>query len=224
MRSPKNLFVVGASALVLVAAAASAQNLAQGSLRVTEPIEVGGTILQKGDYMIRVLPSNNRSILQITDEGQTETFATVLTVPHTTPVPDDVRQTEYVYFPATAGSPRVLRTWFPRDSPVGGHDIAYPEARAIELAGVAKAPVVTYGNDTTAADLERAELRVVNADRNLQPYVAPATPRATERPMVTAQTTTRRELPRTATQQPLIATIGLLLLVAGVAVHLYRSA
>lgn len=220
MRSQKNLFAVGVSTLVLVAASATAQNLSQGSLRVTEPIEVGGTILPAGDYLIRVLPSTNRSILQITDEGQTKTFATVLTVPHTTPVPDDVRQTEYVYFPATEGTPRVLRSWFPRESAVGGHDIAYPEARATELAAVVKAPVVTYSDDTTADDLELAELRVVQANRSLEPYVAP---QPTGPPMVMAQATTPHELPRAASQQPLMAAFGLLMLLAGAVVHLYRT-
>lgn len=222
MRSPKNLIAVGAVAVAFAATAASAQTLAKSSLSIAEPIEVGGTVLPAGDYMIQVLPSNNRSILQITNEDQTKTFATVLTVPHTTPVPAELRASEYVYFPAAEGTRRVLRTWFPRDSSVGGHDIAYPQARAMELAAVAKEPVVTYNDGTKTEELEVAELRVVTPDKRINPYVAP---RATERPMVMAQTTTRepRELPQTASQEPMIAAFGLLLLLAGIGIHLYRA-
>lgn len=227
MNITKTLLSVGACAfLALGAAAAQAQNEETASLLLTKKTEVGGVVLEPGSYLIRVLPGNNRSVLTITNEDRSTTYATALTVPHTTAVTAAERAEQFVYFPATTNNPQVLRTWFPANSAVGGHDIAYPERRALELAPLAKGTVVAYKNDVKADQFGTAELIVVAPDRRITTYNVPMAPRTTEPPMVMADNSyvaDRDELPRTAGNVPLLAALGVLLLLAGASIQIARA-
>ncbi len=191
-------------------------------LTVTEPLDVGGTVLQPGRYVIRVLPKNaNRNFLQVTNEDLSEIYATVLSVPHPDPVErDDTNFTEFVYYPPTENSPRALRTWFAAD-PVsgGGHDIVYPEGRAMQLATGGKAPVVAY-KDAVEPDLETVELEVVNPEKKVVKYVAPK-PVA---PKPAVKVVPVRELPRTASRTPLMGLLGFLMIGAALVVRSIRIA
>lgn len=188
-------------------------------LRLTEPLDIGGTVLQPGVYVIRVLPSNeNRNTLQVTNEDRSQVYATVLSIPHTLSSTVQQTSTEYVYYPATSGSPRALRTWFaPNATSHGGHDIVYPQGRAIELAVVVKEPVVAYKDATPPAELKTAELVVVTPAKEVIPYVEPTPAPA---PAVVAEV---RELPHTASRVPLFATLGLLMLCVAVGIRAFRT-
>ena len=192
-------------------------------LRVDEPLDVGGTILEPGTYVIRVLPSiSNRNILQVTNEEMTKVFATVLSVPHPLPATVEQEFTRFVYYPAAGNSPRALRTWYAADSTSdGGHDIVYPERRAIQIAMVAHAPVVAYKDETSTEALKTTTLQVVTPDQKIVEYVEPS--RMEETPPRVAQLSEEDELPRTAGSGPLLVLIGSLLLVVGAAVRAFRT-
>lgn len=185
-------------------------------LNVVEPLDVGGTILQPGRYVIRVLPGNqNRNLLQVTNEDYSKVFATVLSIPHAIGANEEQTNTEYVLYPAVAGVPRALRTWYAVDSTSkGGHDIVYPERRALELAPLVKEPVLAFKGDANVDTLPLAPVVVVTPEKEVVVYKEPA-----PKPVMVAEL---KDLPDTASSLPLIATIGLLLIVGAIATRTLR--
>lgn len=218
MKRSTNLLVIGLCTALIgfgFATVANAQNNADRSLlTVTEPVDVGGTILQPGSYQIRtVAGQRGRNILQVWNTGATQLLTTALSIPHHVGpegLPD--LDSSFVYYPASADSIMALRTWYPGDAPAGGgHDIVYPKKRAMELAALAAAPVVAIPDEVQVAELETTPLLVVTPENEIRPYEV-ATPE--KPPAKLAQDTPRREpLPQTASRLPLIAGLGLLSLV-----------
>lgn len=189
-------------------------------LPVEEPLDVGGTILEPGVYLIRVLPSiSNRNLLQITNEDRTKIYATVLSIPHPLPATEEAKHTKFVFYPASNGAPRALRTWFAPDSTSdGGHDIVYPERRAMQIASVAMTPVVAYKDETPVEELKTTELELVTPDQKVAEYVEQV---PTEKVASMAEGS---EMPRTASNGPLLLTLGLLLVVGALGLRAVRSA
>jgi len=238
MKNPLKAMVVAALALMIAAPAAFAQNTPEASiLPVTEPLDVGGTILQPGTYTIRVLPSlTDRNKIQITSQDGSVVHATVLTVPHQLEPGEEVPNTTFVYYPAGDGMPRALRTWFAPDPPGRhGHDIVYEEDRAKVLARLANSRVVAYPIDTEVAALDTSTLTVIRPDATVETYtyVAPTTPVETqttrvttietETPSTMASQSTRVEMPATASNLPLVALLGLIALCGAIAIRIARA-
>lgn len=250
MKNTMKLLVV-AIALLIGIPAAFAQTPEVSTLPVTEPLDVGGTILQPGTYLIRVLPKfENRDQIQITSMDGQKVFATVLTIPHPLEPGEDVPSTTFVYFPAGEGSPRALRTWFAPhpDASGGGHDIVYEEARAKQLARLANAKVVSYRGQTEVAQLNTTPLEVVTPEANIETYTytPPAvttttttvtTPTETPSASLNTSTTTTEtetgsmasasekhsmQMPATASDVPLFALLGLLSIGGAVALRTVR--
>src|SRR5687768_2093118 len=151
-RNAPRIMMVTALALMLTAGAAIAQTPEASVLPVTEPLDVGGTILQPGTYTIRVLPSMyDRNKIQVTSMDGTQVFATALTVPHPLEPGEEVPNTTFIFYPAGEGQPRALRTWFAKfpDASQGGHDIIYDKSRARQLARLASSNVVSFPSTVT---------------------------------------------------------------------------
>ncbi len=208
------------TALVVIigfAAAPSAYaTIPEGSfLRLAAPLDVGGTILEPGVYVIKVLPNiSNRNLLQVTNEDGSTVFATVLSIPHQIPASGEKGDTTFVYYPAVAGAPQALRTWYAPDSASGGgHDIVYPKPRAMELAAVVKEPVVAYVEPVKPEQLPTAKLVVVTPDKVIVPYVEPT-------PVKVAVVHT---MPQSAGNVPLFAMIGLALLGTAIGIRTIRT-
>jgi len=189
---------------------------------LTEPLDVGGTILQPGSYQVKVVPLHwNRDLLQVRSADLSKLYVNVLTVPHQEgPEGEQVEWSRYVYYPAIAGQPRALKTWFAANTPKsGGHDIVYPTRRAMELAAQAKEPVVAIPDEVQVADYETAPLVVVTPEKEVKPFEmakapAPPAPEAAPAPVVVADSSLDRKLlPATASRVPLVAGLGLLSLV-----------
>lgn len=226
MKALKTLIALSVFAVIfgtISAPEAMAQIQEASYLRITEPLDIGGTVLEPGVYVIRVLPSiENRNSLQVTNEDRSKVYATVLSIPHALPSTTHQINTEFVYYPATSGSPRALRTWFaPNATSHGGHDVVYPERRALELAVVVKEPVVAYKDTTPPEELKTAELVVVTPEKVVAPYVEP-TPAPAPAPAVAVVAETR-ELPHTASRLPLFATLGALMLCAAIGIRALRT-
>lgn len=183
------------------ATVASAQSSEFSMMTVTEPLDVGGTVLQPGMYRIKVVPlQTNRNMLQVNSVDKKELFLTVLSINH--PRLEARPETEYVFYPAAAGLPKALRTWYPADKGSGGHDIVYPGDRAAELAARVKEPVPAY---RLVGPVTEEQLKTVE--------IAPV--RWNETPVVVAENElprTENKLPRTASSFPLLAGLGLLAL------------
>ena len=238
MKSTLRYMVVSAFAL-LISTAAFAQSPEVSMLQVTEPLDVGGTILQPGNYVIKLIRSPyDRNKVQVTSVNGDTVFATLLTVPHQLEPGEEVPNTKFVFYPAEAGLPRALRTWFaPNPSASqGGHDIVYAETRAQQLARLSNSRVVSYEDTVTVADLDTAELHVVTPEATVETYTytpppAPPAPVVVETaPMISSepepvQTAAAEpmEMPQTASRLPLLALLGFVALAGAFAVRMARS-
>lgn len=207
MKNTMRLLAASTFALLISAPALFAQSPEVSTLPITEPTEVGGTVLQPGDYMIRVLRSfSDRNKIQITNADKSVVFVTALTVPHALEPNEEVPNTMFVYYPAGEGKPRALRTWFaPNPSAsFGGHDIVYEESRAQQLARLAKSPVVSYTGTTEVANLDNTtQLEVVTPEAKVEsyPYIAPrSAPTVAE--TTTTTTTQTMAMPMDTTPEP----------------------
>jgi hypothetical protein len=221
--------VLSALALFIAVPAVNAQMIPETStLIVDQPVDIGGTVLQPGTYMIQSHgETRDRSVVRVTSPDGTKTYATALTVSHHMEAKDSMPATEFVYYPAGEGQPRALRTWYPSD-PVrkyDAYDIVYSESRAKQLARLAKGPVVSYRDQVQVADYNTTELQQVTPDEQVQVWTPP-TPVITE--TETRTTTTQiadagpMELPRTASNIPMIALLGVVALGAAAAVRVAR--
>lgn len=216
-------FLLSSALVVVFGSIATVDAIAQipetSYLRINEPLDVGGNLLQAGTYVIRVLPGyTNRNLLQITNEERTRIFATVLSIPHAYSPAKDGTATEYVLYPAIEGTPRALRTWYAVDSvSKGGHDIVYPERRAVELAPVVHEPVIAYKGEPKAEELAIVPLVVVTPKKEVVAYVAPT-------PEPKPELVARNVLPDTASSLPLFAAIGVLLIGVALGIRALRVA
>jgi LPXTG-motif cell wall-anchored protein len=184
---------------------------------VTEPLDVGGTILEPGDYQIMVVPlDSNRNMLRILSPDGSNLYATVLSIPHAEG-PEGARDPEsrFVYYPASDDSPMALRTWFAGDTPNGGgHDIAYSTERATELAALVNEPVVAVTDMVAISEYESVPLVLVTPTREVKPLVL-----AEQRPVQQAvNRADARRLPQTASNVPFFAVLGLAFILAGLGV------
>ena len=221
MKSFSKSLAVGALALMICVPAAFAQTPEGSILPVTEPLDVGGPILQPGTYLIRVLPSpTDRNKVQITSQDGQTVFATVLTVPRYLKPGEEIANTTFVFYPPVEGAPRALRTWYAQDPSAsgGGHDIVYDERRARELARLASLPVVSYRQETQVSAFDDTDLFLVTPDQRIKVYVPPP-------PMVSAARVAEAaplQMPRTASRLPLVAMLGLLSIAGALAFRVIR--
>jgi len=202
--------------------------LAQGSpiqrttkLSVSEPTEIAGTVLQPGIYVIRVHDVTGGKVqVQVTNENETTVIATVTamrTRRNLNTNQEQAEQTEFTY--TTANGHPALSTWFyPGDE--WGEEFTSGNATWPAQAGT-----VTASHATT-------ETRSVEVVRNREPAAAPAaTPEArydppAPEPAATAPApmagTMPSQLPKTASDLPLLGLIGLGALGGAAALHLVR--
>ena len=221
MDGKTRIVTVAACALLAVLAAVSvalAQIPEASYLTVDQPLDVGGTVLEPGVYVIKVLPNiRNRNILQITNEEGTKIFATVLSVPHPLAATEEMKSTKYVFYPASGEMPRALRTWYAPDSTSGGgHDIVYPERRAMQIAAATNEPVIAYKGEQRTSAFDEAQLETVTPDRKIAEFVDRDSPGQVAE---LRHSEAGRELPRTAGNGGLLLLGGLFALGGAIAVR-----
>lgn len=195
------------------------------------PIEIPGVgtqILPAGTYVFKLMDSqSNRNIVQIFNEDQFHIYATILAVPNYRLKPTD--KTVITFSERRAGEPEAIHAWFyPGNS--WGQEFVYPKQRAIELAKATNYPILAMPSELatnlTMAATEVSEPAVVALREApleaVQPTgkVVPITEVVEAPPVETAaaRTPTRVErLPETAGLLPIVGLVGLLSLIAGLA-------
>ncbi len=231
--------VAAAFCLVFIASvmtpSANAQNGDRKSVvTFSEPVEIpGGTVLPAGTYFFKLLNSDSgRWVVQIFNENQTHTYATVITVQDFRYHPTDKGVMTFAERPA--GEPPAIKEWFfPGEN--FGREFVYPKNRALQLAKQVNEPVLSMQNDTaevtpqtpvtaySAAGEEVAPSTVVQAQAPAPASAAPVTVAAPEQDTTPA---TDLPLPKTASSDPAIGLAGLLAMVGavGLAIRRRRSA
>ena len=227
MKGKTKFLLVTAFALLIAAPGAFAQIEETSTLPVTEPLDVGGTVLQPGTYTISVIKRGDDNRVVVKDQ-QGNAVASVLTIPHQLEPNEEVPNTTFVYFPAGEGMPRALRTWFPPDPASRvGRDIVYEADRARQLARLANSNVPSYeGQLTETTTVTTVEPVIVAETPRPAPVYVPAPPPApvVEAPMTSAAPEPEPvEMPRTAGELPLVALLGLLSVAAAVGIRFLRS-
>jgi hypothetical protein len=171
----------------------------------TQPIEIPGQTLASGTYTIELYESlGNRHIVRIFNADRSKLIATVLAIPNQRLKPTGENVMKFAERPGNA--PDALKAWFyPGDN--FGQEFVYPKARAVQLAQVTHEPIPAV--ETTPATIEELKSEPIVAETPEQtevpieevlPTPAQTTPALTQAPA----------LPKTASEIPLIALIGML--------------
>lgn len=204
-------------------------------------VEMPGVALPAGQYEFRIAnPDTSRNVIQVLSRDGKKTFGLFSTHHAERATASD--DAEVRFLEAGPGAPPAIRTWwYPGERT--GYEFVYPKQQARRLAQRSRQPVLTTRNETTTtqdtngANLTRispngSESQVseneveanpagarqtgVRADNSSVPAPSPA-------PVGGAVARNRTRLPQTASDTPLIALMGVLMLAAAALVQRQRT-
>jgi hypothetical protein len=195
------------------------------------PVEipgVGAQVLPAGTYVFKLMNSpSDRNIIQVSNKSGDHVYATFLAIPNYRLKATD--KTVITFGERAAGTPEAIRAWF-YPGANWGEEFVYPKNRAIELAKLTNQPVLAMPAELATTIItpvkEVSEPPVIALKAAPVEAVKPtgegiALTEVVEFPPareVAAETSTNTDnLPRTASQLPLLGLLGLLSLGAGVA-------
>jgi len=186
------------------------------TLTVKEAIQVPGTVLPPGEYVVKLLESpSDRHIVQIFNAEENEVLTTILAIPNYRLKPTG--DTVFTFWETPPGNPRALRAWFyPGDN--FGQEFAYPKMKAAEIAAAVHVEVpaveAVKPAELAIAPIEKVEPPpAAEAPAPLEIAQAPALPKL--QPVT--------ELPKTASPYPLVGLAGVLSLIAFALIRTVRA-
>jgi len=197
----------------------------------SQPVEipgVGAQVLPAGTYVFKLLDSSSdRHIVQVFNKREDHVYATILAIPNYRLRTSD--KTVMTFGERAAGQPEAIRAWF-YPGANWGEEFVYPKTRAVELAKLTNQPVLAMpaelANVITTPVKSVAEQPVIALKEAPVEAVKPtgevvAMTEVVELPPAQAVAAATQQpataLPHTASPLPLLALIGLLSLVAGLA-------
>lgn len=220
------VFVFGITMLCMMfSGTASAQRYdKKTTVNFSAPVEIPGPsaqVLPAGTYVFRLLDAlSDRNVVQIFNKEENHLYATVLAIPNYRLKATD--KTVMTFGERAAGDPQAIRAWFyPGDQ--WGQEFVYPKKQALALAKIAKVPVlyipdevapfiiapVTEPTEAPVVALAKAPIMAVRPTEEVIPVAEVVVPP----PVQTAS------LPKTASDLPLLALMGLLCLSAGISLR-----
>jgi LPXTG-motif cell wall-anchored protein len=193
---------------VIAAPKALAEKGWGSTLHISEPTEIPGQVLPPGDYYVKVLNTKEtRSFVQFMNTAGTEVVATVLAVPDYRVKTAEKEQ--FVYFQRPGGTLPALKSWvYPGNN--WGVEFVYPKEKAVVLAEMTKEPVVA--TTSPKPDLE-AEIVVVTPEKKEIKWEE-------YRSETVTTTKVAAKLPKTGSNLPFIALIGMASLVGAAVVRI----
>ncbi len=222
LKAVQTAFCTALLAAVIVAPAAKADDWnRKTTFTFSAPVEIPGVhvagfgVLPAGTYVFKILNSlSDRHIVQIFNKDETICYATIMAIPNFRLKVTD--KTVMTFRERGAGQPEALRAWF-YPGRQWGEEFVYPKAKAMEIAKETQTPVLFTPVDLPVevsvpitedapfvAQLRTAPIRAYQAtgtEVQLAEVVTPPPPAEM-----------RASLPKTASQMPLIAFCGLLML------------
>ena len=179
------------------------------TLAINEAIQVPNKVLPAGTYVIKLLDSpSDRHIVQIFNADETQLQTTILAIPNYRIRPTG--KTVFTFWETPPGQPKALRAWFyPGDN--FGQEFAYPKFAATQIAAVSHESVPTT-EATQPAELPKAEVTQTQPEpRQVAQNNPPPAPAVQDSaPAFTPEPVPAKELPKTASPNPLIGLAGLL--------------
>jgi len=207
------------------------------TLTINEPVEVPNVVLEPGTYVFKLLDSpSNRHVVQIFDQHEKHLITTILAIPNYRLRPTG--KSEFTFWEVPAGQPAAMRAWFYPGN-LAGQEFAYPKNKSSEIAAYTKtavpttaaqtqeemnsAPVTATNEAGQTKDLDKQTYQETETAQAAPPPPAPEPPPAApEPPPAPPQEAAPApepqpapapaELPQTASDLPLIALLGAVLL------------
>jgi hypothetical protein len=188
------------------------------------PVEIpafhGPTVLPKGTYVFKLLDAlSDRNIVQIFNSDETHLYATILAIPDYRLTPSD--KTVLTFEERAEGSPQAIKAWFyPGDD--YGQEFVYPKSRAVELAKLTHQPVLSMPDEaassiTTPIKSSAEPAAIVLEKAHLKAEKPTGGEEEVAQVVGNKPSTVARNLPRTASEMPLVALCGALLIGLGTA-------
>jgi hypothetical protein len=238
MRSSR-IFAAGCAAALLVAlnavnAAAQGPIDSRTEFTFNSPIEMPGATLPPGTYVFRFAdPNASRQVMQVMDKSSNKTYGLFLTISAVRPKASDDAELRFLETPA--GKPAAVKTWWYPGNTIG-REFIYPKDQARKLAMATQTTVLTTrAAAVNSSQMQTAELSYVSPTGQETPVsdnnssgngsVTAASARSSsgnldKAPVRESQSaanmSTRQRLPRTGTDLPLWALMGVTSLAGGV--------
>jgi hypothetical protein len=226
------------SALCTLFSATASAQLSDKKTMITfaTPVEIpdaGAQVLPAGTYVFKLVDSKtDRNIVQILSKDESHVFATILAIPNYRLRATD--KTVMTFAERAAGQPQALRAWFYPGERTG-QEFVYPKTKAAELAKVANLPV-PYIPDEVAVKIVAAPIAPKAPISPAKAAAEPVVITLREAPVLVIKPTGEvvqiaevfeappvqvalkaSVLPKTAGELPLIALMGFLSLIIGIA-------
>jgi hypothetical protein len=195
--------LAAAVGIVAIAPKASADEWDKKTIvTISEPMEVPGVVLQPGTYVFKLVRSeSDRHIVEIQNERENHTFATIMAIPNYRIQPTG--NSVFAFWETPAGQPKALRAWFyPADN--FGQEFQYPKRATTQVAkqqvqeAPAPAPAPVVAENTPPPPPEPAP----------QQEAAPPAPQPEPAPVVVAEAQPPAAIPETSSNLPLFALLG----------------
>jgi hypothetical protein len=232
-KSATTVFCLALTCAAIAPAGKAAEWDKKTIITFSEPVEIPGVhlkgwgVLPAGTYMFRVMDSkSDRHIVQIFNKEGTTIYATILAIPNYRLQPTD--KTVITFRERPAGQPEALRAWFYPGMNFG-EEFVYPKSRAIELATAEKTSVLFTPADIPVEVTEP----IVSLDAPVVVQLRQAPVRAVQtsgEEVELAQVVTPppaglniAELPKTASNLPLIGLLGLMALAGAFTVRAFGA-
>jgi hypothetical protein len=193
------------------------------------PVEVPGQVLPAGTYIFKLADSSSdRNIIQVFSKNEKHLYGTFLGIPDYRIKPAD--KSILTFSERPVGSPEAIKAWFYPGQNYG-HEFVYPKPKAAELAKANNTPVPSMpaelAANTTTQVASMQEPAVValkttplKAQQPTEEEVEIAEVFITAEP---ADAPPLKELPKTASNMPLIGITGLIFLGAAFGARRLRA-
>jgi hypothetical protein len=183
----------------------------------SQPVELpGNVVLPAGTYTFTLMDTMGyRHIVQVFNKDRSQLFATIMAIPNYRVEPTE--ETVIRFSESASGAPNAIKEWFyPGDT--FGHEFVYPKSRAVELAAASHQPVPAMPEEAAANITKPVTSAAEPAVKEMEQAPLKAEqPTGGETEIAEAFETTppAEELPKTASNLPLIGLSGLLLVMTG---------
>lgn len=219
MKGFRIAIVVGAiAAAMAIGPSAKADSLDKMTyLTFSQPVELPGNVtLPAGTYAFVVLKDfTYRHIVRVFDKDRTHVYATILAINDYRLQPTEKTVTRFSE--VAEGAPNAIKEWFyPGDN--FGQEFVYPRERAAALAQASHEAVPSMPEEVAAETTEPVTSPAEPAAKQMEEAPVKAelpTGRETEVAEAFETAPPAAELPKTASNLPLIGLSGLLLVMAG---------
>ena len=224
-----------ATVALLVPTVATAQPANKRTLfTFSGAVDMPGVALPAGQYEFTIAnPNTSRDVIQVRSRDGKKSYGLFLTHQAQRATAADDAQVRFME--AGAGAPPAVKTWwYPGER--SGYEFVYPKEQARRIAQRTRQTVLTTKKETATppeaaneSDLVRisptgSETAFNDAEPGASEPPAPSAQASSSRPtQVGTEARARTQLPRTASDTPLIALMGGLLLAAASIVRVLRS-